>query len=69
MEKALAELTPGEREMLYLFIVEGYTAREISEMTDRPRNTVLSIVHRAQKKLRARLKHGESQESPWRKKH
>ena len=69
LEKALSELTPGEREMLYLFIVEGYTAREISEMTDRPRNTVLSIVHRAQKKLRTRLKDEESQESPWRKKH
>jgi RNA polymerase sigma-70 factor (ECF subfamily) len=69
LEKALSELAPGEREMLYLFVVEGYTAREISEMTDRPRNTVLSIVHRAQKKLRARLEDEESQEAPWRKKH
>ena len=69
LDKALSELNPGEREMLYLFVVEGYTAREISEMTDRPRNTVLSIVHRAQKKLRTRLEDEESQESPWRKKH
>lgn len=65
LEKALSRLTTGEREMLYLFIVEGYTAREISEMADRPRNTVLSIVHRARKKLRAMLEDEEAEVSPW----
>lgn len=69
LAKALSKLLPGEREMLYLFIVEGYTAREISEMTDRPRNTVLGIVHRAKKKLRALLIDDEAEESPWQKKH
>lgn len=55
LERALSGLSTGEREMLYLFVVEEYTAREIADMTGRPRNTVLSIVHRARKKLRALL--------------
>lgn len=65
LEKALSRLTAGEREMLYLFVVEGYTAREISEMTDRPRNTILSIVHRTRKKLRELLEDEEGEVSPW----
>jgi RNA polymerase sigma-70 factor (ECF subfamily) len=55
LEKALSSLKTEEREMLYLFVVEGYTASEISKMTSRPRNTVLSIVHRTRIKLRAFL--------------
>lgn len=48
----LLELRPEEREALYLHLVEGYTAREVAERTDKPRNTVLSLLHRG----RARLK-------------
>jgi len=55
MHRALSTLTPAERELLYLSAVEQYTARELSEMIGRPRGTVLSTLHRAKKKLRARL--------------
>lgn len=68
LKKALSGLATGEREMLYLFVVEGYTAREISEMTDQPRNTVLSIIHRARKKLRVLLEDEIIEESRWQKK-
>jgi len=45
------QLRPNEREALYLNAVEGYTAREIAKQTDMPRNTVLSLIFRARKKL------------------
>ncbi len=46
LERALAALRPAEREAIYLHCVEGYTAREIAELTGHPRNTVLSLLHR-----------------------
>lgn len=52
---ALAQLRPQEREALYLTCVEGYTAGEVAELTRRPRGTVLSLIHRARKKVRAFL--------------
>lgn len=52
IEHALCELRPIEREALYLMAVEGYTAKEVAVLTGRPRNSVLSIVHRARLKLR-----------------
>ncbi|MEM6327128.1 MAG: RNA polymerase sigma factor [Bacteroidota bacterium] len=52
---ALGELREAEREVLYLHAVEGLTASEIGALTDRPRGTVLSLLHRTKKKLRARL--------------
>lgn len=56
--EALGLLSPGEREALYLAAVEGYTAREIGELTDRPRGTVLSLLHRARKKIRKHTEQG-----------
>ncbi len=53
LEKALAALRPAEREAIYLFSVEDYTAQEIADATGRPRGTVLSLMHRARRKLRA----------------
>jgi len=47
----LAGLRVEEREALYLNAVEGYTAREIAEQTGTPRNTILSHLHRARRKL------------------
>ncbi|MEM9594638.1 MAG: RNA polymerase sigma factor [Acidobacteriota bacterium] len=47
----LGKLRPEEREAIYLNVVEGYTAEEIARWTDRPRNTVLSHLHRARKRL------------------
>ena len=52
---ALAHLRDDEREVLFLHAVEGLTASEIGALTDRPRGTVLSLLHRTKKKLRARL--------------
>ena len=46
---------PEERELLFLAEVEGYSAREIGEITERPRGSVLSALHRAKGKLRKRL--------------
>lgn len=55
MDALLATLRPQEREALYLSAVEGYTAREIARLTARPRNTVLSLIHRARWKMAAAL--------------
>jgi len=52
---ALQTLREEEREALFLFVVEEYTAQEISDLTGRPRGTVLSIVHRAKHKLADRI--------------
>jgi len=49
---ALAQLRSQEREALYLTCVEGYTTREVAELTRRPRGTVLSLIHRARQKVR-----------------
>lgn len=55
LQQALGTLRPEEREVLFLMFVEGYTASEIAELTDRPRGTVLSLGHRARQKLRELL--------------
>ena len=47
----LAQLRPGEREAVYLHYIEGHTAEEIGTLTKQPRGTVLSLLHRALKKL------------------
>jgi RNA polymerase sigma factor (sigma-70 family) len=64
LEKALTNLTAGEREILFLFVIEGYTAKEIAEMIDRPRNSVLSFVYRCRMKLRKMLENEQAEVSP-----
>ena len=51
LELLLGRLRPEEREALYLNVVEGFTATEISEQTGSPRGTILSHIHRARQKL------------------
>jgi len=51
MEEVLGRLRAEEREALFLNVVEGYTASEISERTGSPRGTILSHIHRARQKL------------------
>ena len=51
----IGEVVGTERELLYLAYVEGYTTQELADMTGRPRNTVLSQLHRARHKLRGAL--------------
>ena len=55
LEKALGTLRPEDRETMFLFAVEGFTAQEIGDMTGRPRGTILSVIHRVRHKLRAEL--------------
>ena len=52
LQSALSTLREAEREVLFLSIVEGYTAGEIAELTGSRRGTVLSLIHRARLKLR-----------------
>lgn len=47
----LGQLRPGEREAVYLHYIAGHTAEEIGVLTRQPRGTVLSLLHRALKKL------------------
>ena len=51
VEAIMALLEPLERELLYFWAVEGYTAREIADRTDSPRGTVLSRIHRLRLKI------------------
>ncbi|MBI5209237.1 MAG: RNA polymerase sigma factor [Elusimicrobia bacterium] len=55
LERALDRVRPEEREALYLAAVEGYTAKEIGELTGKPRGSVLSLIHRGREKLRRLL--------------
>lgn len=64
LEKTLSTLTPEEREILFLFTVEEYTAQEIGELINRPRNSVLSIVYRSRMKVRKILKQKHGEVSP-----
>ena len=48
-------LNPLERELLHLWAVDNYTAKEIAEQLDSPRGTVLSRIHRLRKKLESKL--------------
>ncbi len=65
IERALGELGPEEREILYLSWVEGYTAQEIGELQDRPRGTILSLLFRAKKKMRKLLEKKSSSTREW----
>jgi len=53
LDRLLGDLRPGEREAVYLHYVAGHTAEEVGVLTRQPRGTVLSLLHRAFKKLRA----------------
>lgn len=55
LAEALATLRPIEREVLFLHAVEGFSASQIGALTDQPRGTVLSLLHRTKAKLRPLL--------------
>lgn len=52
IEKIWGALKPIERELLYLWALEGYTIDEISELTSTSRGTLLSRIHRVRKKIK-----------------
>ncbi|MCC8147076.1 MAG: RNA polymerase sigma factor [Bacteroidales bacterium] len=56
LETALSEIPPEQREAFELMEMEGLPAKEISETTGIPVNTLLSRKHYAVKYLRKRLK-------------
>ncbi|GLQ32915.1 RNA polymerase sigma factor [Litoribrevibacter albus] len=45
-----ALLNAEENELLYYWAVEGYTVQELSDVTGKPRGTLLSKLHRIRKK-------------------
>ena len=53
LEAVWSEMTAIEREILYLWAVEGYSTDEVARHLDKPRNSVLSIIHRMRKRLKA----------------
>ena len=55
LENIWGALNPLERELLHLWAVDNYTAKEIAEQLDSPRGTVLSRIHRLRKKLESKL--------------
>ena len=47
----LQSLSPDEREIIYYWAYEGYTAQQISDTTKTPRGTILSKLHRIRNRL------------------
>lgn len=52
---ALSHLSPSEREIVLLSVLQGYTSREIAKIVGAPQGTVTSKLCRALKKMRVRL--------------
>ncbi len=52
---AMGRLTPAEREIVVLSVLQGYTMREIAQTLGLPQGTVSSKLHRTLKKLRRML--------------
>jgi RNA polymerase sigma-70 factor (ECF subfamily) len=55
LEKLLSQLPDRNLEIIFLSIVEEYTAQEISDLMNIPRGTILSILHRTKQKLKVQL--------------
>lgn len=55
-------LNTSEREIIFLWAVEGYTAKEISTEINVPRGTILSKIHRLRQKVQKTLEIKEQQQ-------
>ena len=55
VRERMRTLSPTFREALWLFVVEGLSIREISEILDIPEATVKTRIHRAKAQLREQL--------------
>ncbi|SDE11921.1 RNA polymerase sigma factor [Aquimonas voraii] len=51
LERIWGDFTSAEREVLFLWAVEGYTVDEISAQTGAPRGTLLARMHRLRRKF------------------
>lgn len=63
LEKVWPLLTAAERELLFLWAVEGFTAQEIADQLDTPRGTVLSRLHRLRGRLRSQFPELDGEEA------
>lgn len=63
LNRALAELDDGWRDVVLLHDVEGYTALEVAEILEINVGTVKSRLHRARKKLKNALQPGTIERS------
>ncbi len=63
LESLLSQLSERNREIMFLSIVQEYSAQEIADLLGTPRGSVLSILHRTKHQLREQLKetyHGKT---------
>lgn len=51
LDQVWLTLSIVEREILFLWAVEGYSTDEVARQLGKPRNSVLSIIHRMRKRL------------------
>jgi len=63
LERAIAALPPGARQVLVLYEIEGYGQEEIGRMLGIATGTVKAQLHRARRLLRARLEAGNERPS------
>lgn len=57
-QHCIAQMSGIEREIMFLWAVEGCSTAEVAEQLDMPKNTVLSRIHR----LRQKIKHNTAQQ-------
>lgn len=55
LEDVLNKLPTKNREILFLWVVQEYTAKEIAELLEMSRGTILSILKRTKDKLKIQL--------------
>ena len=63
LSEALGTLSPEERQIVLLSVVEGYTMREIASMLEMPQGSVSSKLSCALKKLRLQLQDTDGKEA------
>lgn len=56
VEAIMQRLTSEDRELLYLWAVEEYTARNIADLLEVPRGTILSRLYRLRVKIKSHVK-------------
>ena len=63
LSEALGTLSPEERQIVLLSVLEGYTMREIASMLEMPQGTVSSKLSRSLHKLRLQLQDTDGKEA------
>lgn len=51
VEQVLRYLDPDEREIIYLWAIEGLSTLQVAEQLDKPKGTILSKIYRMRKKI------------------